>query len=73
MEQRTGGGGGVGGRNNGDVGRDLASSAQDQLDELRGRFGDVTEQLAGFIRERPGTALLIAVGAGFLIGRMLRS
>jgi ElaB/YqjD/DUF883 family membrane-anchored ribosome-binding protein len=71
MEQRTGGG--VGNRNNGNMGREFASAAQDQLDELRGQFGEVTEQVSNFVRERPGTALLIAVGAGFLIGRMLRS
>ena len=71
MEQRTGGGN-VGSRSsNGN--RDLASQAQDQLGELRERFGDLGEQVAGFVRERPGTSILIAVGAGFLIGRMLRS
>ena len=72
MEQRAGGGN-VGSRNNGNMGREIASQAQEQFDELRNRIGDVQEQLAGFIRERPGTALLIAVGAGFFIGRMLRS
>ena len=68
MEQRAGGG-----RNNGDIGRDLAAQAEHSLDELRGRIGDLQENVADFIRERPGTSLLIAVGAGFLIGRLLRS
>jgi ElaB/YqjD/DUF883 family membrane-anchored ribosome-binding protein len=68
MEERAGGG-----RNNGDMGRDLGAQAQQQLEELRGRIGDLQENVADFIRERPGTSLLIAVGAGFLIGRMLRS
>jgi hypothetical protein len=68
MEQRVGSG-----RNNGNVARDLQSTAQEQLDQLRDRVEDIGERVTGFIRERPGTALLIAVGAGYLIGRMLRS
>ncbi len=76
MEQRTGGGGTVGKSNNGDLGaaaRELTDKAQEQFDDLRERVGDVNERIVGFIRERPGTAILIAIGAGFLIGRMLRS
>jgi len=69
MEQRAGGGR----TDNGNPRHDLSSQAQDQLEELRARLGDLQENVAGFIRERPGTSLLIAVGAGFLIGRLLRS
>ncbi len=77
MEQRGPGMGGMGTRNNGgNVGaqaRDMAAEAQEQLDELRERIGDINERVVGFIRERPGTAILIALGCGYLIGRMLRS
>jgi ElaB/YqjD/DUF883 family membrane-anchored ribosome-binding protein len=34
---------------------------------------DLSERVTGFIKERPGTSIAIAVGAGFLIGRLLRS
>jgi len=53
--------------------QDIQSSAQAQLDELRDRMQDLSERLSGFIRERPGTSIAIALGAGFLIGRLLRS
>ena len=68
MEQKT-----SSTKNNGNVARDLQASAQEQIDELRDRVEDLSERVTGFIRERPGTLILIAVGAGFLIGRMLRS
>jgi len=74
MDQRTGGTPGV--RNNGDVGaktREIAEQAEAQLAQLRERMGEINERVVGFIRERPGTAILIALGAGYLIGRMLRS
>jgi ElaB/YqjD/DUF883 family membrane-anchored ribosome-binding protein len=73
MEQRTTG---AGARNNGNVGaktRELADEAQQQLEDLRERFGEVNERVMGFIRERPGTSILIALGCGYLIGRILRS
>jgi ElaB/YqjD/DUF883 family membrane-anchored ribosome-binding protein len=71
MEQKTGSS-----RNNGNVGnvaRDLQATAQEQIDELRDRVEDLSERVTGFIKERPGTSIAIAVGAGFLIGRLLRS
>ena len=74
MEQRTSGGGSS--RNNGelgDVARRISSEAEEQLDVLRERLGELNERVTGFIRERPGTSILIALGCGWLIGRMLRS
>ena len=74
MEQRTSGAGP--GTNNGNIGaktRELADEAQQQLEDLRERFGEVNERVMGFIRERPGTSILIALGCGYLIGRILRS
>ncbi|HZS41113.1 MAG TPA: hypothetical protein VFF06_29995 [Polyangia bacterium] len=74
MEQRTSGAGS--GTNNGNIGaktRELADEAQQQLEDLRERFGEVNERVMGFIRERPGTSILIALGCGYLIGRILRS
>lgn len=80
MEQRGPGMGGMGTRNNGNIGSQVSSSAhemaeqaQEQLDQLRERIGDINERVMGFIRERPGTSILIALGCGYLIGRLLRS
>jgi hypothetical protein len=57
--------------NNG--GQALSDEAQRQIEELRHRVGEINERLVTFIKERPATALLIAAGAGYLIGRILRS
>jgi hypothetical protein len=74
MEQRTSGGGAS--HDNGDLGgvaRRISSEAEEQLDVLRERLSELNERVTGFIRERPGTSILIALGCGWLIGRMLRS
>ncbi len=52
---------------------DLSEQAMAQIDRLREQAGEVSERVVGFIKERPGTSLLIAAAAGYLIGRMLRS
>ena len=71
MEQR---GQNVGSTNGGGAGSSaLTDEAERQLEELRHRVGEINERVVAFIKERPGTALLIAAGAGFLIGRILRS
>jgi len=49
--------------------RDDAAAA---VDDLRGRIGDFGEQAASFIRERPLTVLLAALGVGWLVGRFVR-
>lgn len=69
MEQR---GQGMRSSNGGGVSA-LGDEAQQQIEELRMRVGEINERVVTFIKERPGTALLIAAGAGFLIGRILRS
>jgi hypothetical protein len=35
-------------------------------------FGEMDEQLRAFVKERPVLALLSAVAAGYLVGRLLR-
>jgi ElaB/YqjD/DUF883 family membrane-anchored ribosome-binding protein len=60
--------------NNGDFGRGaIAHEAEEQLEHLRERIGELNEHVIGFIKERPGTSLLVAAAVGFLIGRILRS
>ena len=44
-----------------------------QVDELRARFDEALERTVALVRERPGTALLVAVGVGYLVGRIVRS
>jgi ElaB/YqjD/DUF883 family membrane-anchored ribosome-binding protein len=72
MEQRSQGGGTK--SNNGGTSKSaIRQEAAEQLEELRERVGEINERVVTFIKERPGTALLIAAGAGLLIGRILRS
>ncbi len=54
-------------------GHQLGEEAGEQLDELRARFGELNHRFVSFIRQRPGAAILIALGAGYLLGRILRS
>jgi hypothetical protein len=51
---------------------DAAAEARAQVEELKGHIDELGKRAVDFIRQRPGTSLLIAVGAGYLIGRILR-
>jgi hypothetical protein len=53
--------------------RDSPESGFVELDEFRAQVGNLRDRLIETIRERPGTALLVAIGAGFLVGRLVRS
>jgi ElaB/YqjD/DUF883 family membrane-anchored ribosome-binding protein len=35
-------------------------------------FGEITDQVRGYVRSNPGKALLISIGVGFIIGLLLR-
>jgi ElaB/YqjD/DUF883 family membrane-anchored ribosome-binding protein len=52
---------------------EIGEQAMVELDKLRERAGAIGERVVGFIKERPGTSLLIAAAAGYLIGRIVRS
>lgn len=56
-----------------DRAEDLGEQAMEQLDRLREQASEIGERVVGFIKERPGTSLLIAAAAGYLIGRIVRS
>jgi len=45
---------------------------EEELERARERASEIGEAFVAFVRERPGTALAIALGAGYLIGRILR-
>jgi ElaB/YqjD/DUF883 family membrane-anchored ribosome-binding protein len=50
---------------------EMAEGMQEQLEGLRGYAEDAGEWIRGFARERPIAAVAIAVGLGFLAGRLL--
>jgi ElaB/YqjD/DUF883 family membrane-anchored ribosome-binding protein len=52
---------------------EIGERAMAELDRLRQQASDYGEQVVAFIKERPGTSLLIAAAAGYLIGRLVRS
>jgi len=35
-------------------------------------FAEITDQVRNYVRSNPGKALLISIGAGFIIGLLLR-
>lgn len=51
---------------------DMKGVASAKLDEVREWSADLLDRVESFVRERPGTAMLAALGAGFLIGRIVR-
>jgi ElaB/YqjD/DUF883 family membrane-anchored ribosome-binding protein len=40
------------------------------LEEARDELSDLNDRVVDVIKRRPGTCLLVALAAGFLIGRM---
>lgn len=50
---------------------DMAGRVQDQLEGLRGYAEDAGDWVRAFARERPIAAIAVAVGLGFLVGRLL--
>jgi ElaB/YqjD/DUF883 family membrane-anchored ribosome-binding protein len=54
-----------------------SDAMKNQYNRMRERvedvdFGEITDQVRGFVRSNPGKALLISIGVGFLIGLLLR-
>jgi ElaB/YqjD/DUF883 family membrane-anchored ribosome-binding protein len=64
------GGSGVAARARQDAER-LATDMQDRLEGVREYAEDAGAWVRGFARERPVAAIAIAVGLGFVLGRML--
>jgi len=57
---------------NGHLGDDLKTQANAKLDEAMRFSEEIMDRVEAFVRERPGTAILAALGAGYLIGRLVR-
>ncbi len=51
--------------------RAVAQDVQDRLDGMRGYADDAGEWLRTLARERPMAAIALAVGVGFVFGRLL--
>ncbi len=49
----------------------VAAGVQDQMDELRGYVEDAGSAVREYAREHPWAAIGIAVGVGFVVGRLL--
>jgi len=45
---------------------------EETLEAAREKVTELGRKISTFVRERPGAALLIAGGAGYLVGRLLR-
>jgi ElaB/YqjD/DUF883 family membrane-anchored ribosome-binding protein len=53
-----------------DAMRDRYNTVREKVEDVD--FGAITDQVRSYVRSNPGKALLISVGAGFLIGLLLR-
>ena len=51
---------------------DAKEMAEEKLDMIQERLSAAARRLEELVRERPGVTLLAALGAGFLIGRLVR-
>ena len=57
---------------NGHGAEDLKAQASAKLDEAWQWSEQLMDRVESFVRERPGTAVLAALGAGYIIGRLVR-
>lgn len=46
------------------------SRLEQRLDQARDELSDLNQRVVDVIKRRPGTCLLLALAAGFVIGRM---
>ena len=72
MEEGGAGQGSTPGRRRADngSGMHLPAEVEDQIGRLRERLLDLSERGVAYVRERPLTSLVVAAGAGYLLGRM---
>jgi ElaB/YqjD/DUF883 family membrane-anchored ribosome-binding protein len=59
-------------RTNGRNFDELKDKARHQLDEVRAWTEGFMDKVEGFVRDKPAMALVVALGAGFLFGRLVR-
>lgn len=66
----NGGGQGIGPQARREAQR-VADEVQDRMEDLRGYGEDAGEWIRAFARERPMAAIAVAVGVGFVVGRLV--
>lgn len=70
MAENGGGGGGIAGDAR-EKAREMAGQMQERFEGMRGYADDAGEWMRTLARERPMTAIALAVGVGFVFGRLL--
>jgi len=55
-----------------DVSEDVRKNAKKTARRLEKEYGPVWEDVRRYVRDNPGTALAVAIGAGFLFGFLVR-
>jgi ElaB/YqjD/DUF883 family membrane-anchored ribosome-binding protein len=55
-----------------DVGEDVRKNLKKTARRLEKDYGPVWEDVRRYVRENPGTALAVSLGAGFLFGFLVR-
>lgn len=55
-----------------DYGSDAAARGREALGDAMDHAGDWTEKGRGYVREKPAQSLVMALAAGWLIGRLMR-
>jgi ElaB/YqjD/DUF883 family membrane-anchored ribosome-binding protein len=53
-----------------DAMKDQYNRMREQVEDVD--FGELADQVRSYVRSNPGKAMLISIGAGFLIGLLLR-
>jgi len=53
-----------------DKARELQARLSPQIEEARRNLSDLNTRITTYIRQNPGTCLLAAAAAGFLIGKI---
>jgi ElaB/YqjD/DUF883 family membrane-anchored ribosome-binding protein len=51
---------------------DIREAATAKLEDVREWSADALDRVEAFVRERPATAMLCALGGGFMLGRLVR-
>ena len=55
-----------------DVSEDVRKNLKKSARRLEKDYGPVWEDVLGYVRQNPGTALAVSLGVGFLFGLMVR-
>jgi hypothetical protein len=51
--------------------KDKQARLEEGLEQAKDELSDLNQRLIDVIKRRPGTCLVLALGAGFILGRMV--